>query len=112
MHADSHASPLGQGHVLQPRSARSLRPVEPCRLHILQGRVWLTLSGAGASGDHFLAAGDSLALPAGCHAVMEPYPAQPVRWACTQAHDKSLAPARVAREAVQPVQHPALALGS
>lgn len=79
------AQPLLQAHSLAPLSAWALAFCEPGRLHILQGRVWLTFSGAGPTGDHFLSAGDSLQVSAGAYAVMEPYPAQPVRWAVSPA---------------------------
>jgi hypothetical protein len=70
-----------QGAELLPCCALTVHTHQAQHLHILQGRVWLTLDGAGAPGDHFLAAGESLLLPAGTRAVMEAYPAQPVRWA-------------------------------
>lgn len=74
-------SPL-QGHDRSLLSgALTLRPRSAQVLHILQGRVWLTLGEGAEAGDLFLGAGDSLHLPAGRCAVMEPYPAQPVYWA-------------------------------
>ena len=69
------------GWRLDARRAMTLRPHVPSRLQITQGRAWITLGlpheGAGnVSGDHMLAAGDSLLVPAGVRLVMEPW--QPV----------------------------------
>lgn len=101
----ARATPPGlQARELAPGRALSLHAAQPRELHILQGRVWLTLDAGGVPGDHFLAAGDVLQLPAGTRAVLEAYPAQPVRWACAPV---ALAPARqgrFAREVRQPAR--------
>lgn len=87
------APALSEGCDLAPHRAQSVHAREARRLHILHGRVWLTLGGADQPGDHFLAAGDSLLLPAGARAVFEAYPAQqPVRWACSAGVGAQAAP--------------------
>lgn len=65
-----------RGWRLDARRAISLRPRVPSRLHITQGRAWVTLgmapNGAGnESGDRVLAAGESLVVPAGVRLVVE-----------------------------------------
>jgi hypothetical protein len=75
-------------------------------LRVQSGRVWLTLTGGGLP-DHWLAAGDELALPAGAEAVLEGWPsarfellqAQPARGATHNA--------RHVRAAVSPAPRPA-----
>ncbi len=67
-----------RGWRLDARRAMALRPRVPSRLHIVQGRAWVTLGGPyqGAGnelGDHMLVAGQSLAVPAGARLVMEPW---------------------------------------
>lgn len=64
---------------LNPGRALSLRPREAGRLRICQGRAWVTLGVPGGlspstSGDSFLAAGESLWVPAGSRLVMESLP--------------------------------------
>lgn len=63
---------------LAPGRALSLHPRQQGVLEIAQGRVWVTLSRAatvghwgGATADHVLQAGESLAIAAGEHVVME-----------------------------------------
>ncbi|MDP2262147.1 MAG: DUF2917 domain-containing protein [Hydrogenophaga sp.] len=89
---------------LAPHRALTLHAAQPRQLHIVQGRVWLTLDRGGPHGDHFLAAGDTLHLPAGTRAVLEGYPAQPVRWVCSAAEVAQPAPGRFAREVAQPAR--------
>lgn len=108
---NSRLRPSGQcptpdlpARALVPGRALSLHAAQPRELHILQGRVWLTLDAGGVPGDHFLAAGDVLHLPAGTHAVLEAYPAQPVRWACTPVAPESVPPGRFARDVRQPAR--------
>lgn len=109
------------GWCLDLRHAMSLRPRVPSRLHITQGRAWVTLGlprrGAGnESGDVVLAAGESLSVPAGARLVMEPWQsasAGPVRfdW-CAEPQDCLVRrPDRFAREVVAPARDLALALG-
>jgi hypothetical protein len=77
------------------------------QLRVRAGRVWLTLTGGGLS-DHWLDAGDELALPAGAEAVLEGWPsaqfellqAQPAARGAT--HN-----ARHVRAAVSPAPRPA-----
>jgi hypothetical protein len=62
---------LAPGHVL------SLQPRQAGLLRVAQGEVWVTLGlsqhGAGnESGDHFLHAGEQLAVSPGQHLVLEP----------------------------------------
>jgi len=102
------------GQYLDAHHAISLRPQVPSRLHITQGRAWVTLGlphhGAGnASGDLVLSAGDSLAVPAGAHLVMEPWQpdaAGPVRFDWCAAPQVRQAPnaraVRWRREVVTP----------
>ncbi len=59
----------GQAHSLHPRAALQLR--------VLRGRAWVTLGAGpggwlGASGDVLLHAGQSVCVPAGARAVVEP----------------------------------------
>lgn len=122
----AHAAPTqnsgmpARGWRLDARRAMSLRPQVPSRLHITQGRAWVTLGkahdGAGnESGDLVLNAGESLMVPAGARLVMEPW--QPgaglVRfdW-CAEPHAPSLAQAgRFGREVVAPSRELGVALG-
>ncbi len=56
--------------------ATGLRPRRNGTLEIVQGGVWLTVSGRAASEeDVFLRRGDTLRIAAGQHAVLEPWPA-------------------------------------
>ncbi|MDO8775278.1 MAG: DUF2917 domain-containing protein [Burkholderiaceae bacterium] len=64
--------------TLMPGRAISLRPHEAGLLRIARGQVWATLDGSPAwpgsdLGDHFLQAGQQLAVRAGQHLVMEPH---------------------------------------
>jgi hypothetical protein len=110
-----------QGWRLDARRAMTLRPQVASRLHITQGRAWVTLGvphqGAGnESGDVMLAAGESLRVPAGARLVMEPWQpasAGPVRfdW-CAEPEAQALArPDRFGREVVAPSRELAAALG-
>jgi hypothetical protein len=109
-----------RGWRLDARRAMSLRPQVPSRLHITQGRAWVTLGqahqGAGnESGDLVLAAGESLAVPAGARLVMEPWQpgAGPVRfdW-CAEPETRSREQAgRFGREVVAPSRELGVALG-
>ena len=109
-----------RGWRLDTRRAMSLRPQVPSRLHITQGRAWVTLGqaheGAGnESGDLVLNAGESLAVPAGARLVMEPWQpgAGPVRfdW-CAEPEARSPEPAgRFGREVVAPSRELGVALG-
>lgn len=93
---------------VEPGTALTLRAADHDRqLRVRDGRVWLTLTGGGLP-DHWLDAGDELALPAGAEAVVEGWPsarfelleAQPaVRVA---SHN-----ARHVRAAVSPAYRPA-----
>lgn len=113
----AHAAPAlssctpARGWRLDTRRAMSLRPRVPSRLHIIQGRAWVTLGkaheGAGnESGDVVLCAGESLVVPAGARLVMEAWQpsAGPVRfdW-CAEPDDRSLDEVdRFGREVVTP----------
>lgn len=48
---------------------RSLRPSRPQTLHVTQGCVWVTIEGDAA--DHLLGPGQTLALPARRHVIVE-----------------------------------------
>lgn len=110
-----------RGWRLDARRAMTLRPQLASRLHITQGRAWVTLGvphqGAGnESGDVMLAAGESLLVPAGARLVIEPWQpasAGPVRfdW-CAEPETPALArPDRFGREVVAPSRELAAALG-
>ena len=63
---------------LMPGRAISLQPRQAGVLRIEQGQVWATVDGsprvpANELGDHFLQAGQQLAVRAGQHLVFEPY---------------------------------------
>ena len=107
------------GWRLEARRAMSLRPQVRSRLHITQGRAWVTLGeapdGAGnESGDLVLTAGESVWVPAGARLVMEPWQASdgPVRfdW-CLEpvAHAEPQAD-RFGREVLAPSRELAAAL--
>jgi len=109
-----------RGWRLDARRAMSLRPQVPSRLHITQGRAWVTLGqspkGAGnESGDLVLNAGESLAVPAGTRLVMEPWQsgAGPVRFEwCAEPEAQAVAqPDRFGREVVAPSRELLVALG-
>jgi hypothetical protein len=107
------------GWRLDARRAMSLRPQVPSRLHITQGRAWVTLGeaprGAGnESGDLVLTAGEALLVPAGARLVMEPWQAspEPVRFdwcAETDAHAETQSD-RFGREVLAPSRELAAAL--
>ncbi len=109
-----------RGWRLDARRAMSLRPQVPSRLHITQGRAWVTLGkaheGAGnESGDLVLNAGESLMVPAGARLVMEPWQpsAGPVRfdwYAEPETHAREQA-SRFGREVVAPSRELVVALG-
>lgn len=110
-----------RGWRLDVRRAMTLRPQVPSRLHITEGRAWVTLGmpheGAGnVSGDVMLAAGESLAVPAGARLVMEPWQpvsAGPVRfdW-CAEPDARAVEqPDRFGRDVVAPSRELAVALG-
>ncbi len=109
-----------RGWRLDARRAMSLRPQVPSRLHITQGRAWVTLGqaheGAGnESGDLVLNAGESLAVQAGARLVIEPWQpgAGPVRfdW-CAEPEASSVEQAgRFGREVVTPSRELGVALG-
>ena len=114
-----HSRMPARGWRLDTRRAMSLRPQVPSRLHITQGRAWVTLGqaheGAGnESGDLVLNAGESLAVPAGARLVMEPWQpgAGPVRfdW-CADPGTRSAEQAdRFGREVATPSRELAEAL--
>ena len=108
-----------RGWQLDARRAMSLRPQVPSRLHITQGRAWITLGQAhegpgNASGDLLLSAGESLVVSAGTRLVMEPWqPGDgPVRfdW-CAEPEAHALASVdRFGREVATPSRELAAAL--
>lgn len=110
-----------RGWRLDVRRAMTLRPQVPSRLHITEGRAWVTLGvpheGAGnESGDVMLAAGESLVVPAGARLVMEPWQpasAGPVRfdWSAEPEAAAAERPDRFGREVVAPWRELAAALG-
>lgn len=120
--SDRVACPATQrGWRLDARRAMTLRPHVASRLHITQGRAWVTLGlpheGAGnESGDVMLAAGESLVVPAGARLVMEPWQpasAGPVRfdW-CAEPEARAAEQSdRFGREVVAPSRELAVALG-
>lgn len=109
-----------RGWRLDARRAMTLRPQVSSRLHITQGRAWVTLGlphqGAGnESGDVMLAAGESMVVPAGARLVMEPWQpvsAGPVRfdWFAEPPAQAVTRPDRFGREVVAPSRELALAL--
>jgi hypothetical protein len=63
---------------LAPGRVLSLQPLQTDLLRVAQGQVWVTLDvehqGAGNElGDHFLRAGEQLAVKSGQHLVLEPF---------------------------------------
>lgn len=78
--------------VLPPGQPASLRLSAAGLLHLLQGRLWITIEGQAA--DWFLAAGESLSLPAGRLIVIECDSAEPARlhWAAAAAFSAACAP--------------------
>jgi Protein of unknown function (DUF2917) len=107
------------GWQLEARRAMSLRPLVPSRLHITQGRAWITLGqsheGAGnVSGDLVLTAGESLVVAAGARLVMEPWQSSggPVRFDWfAEPEAQTLAPVdRFGREVATPSRELAAAL--
>ena len=93
---------------VEPGTALTVRAAAHDRhLRVRDGRAWLTFTGGGLP-DHWLEAGDELALPAGAEAVVEGWPsarfelleAQPARQAAT--HN-----ARHVRAPVSPAYRPA-----
>ncbi|WP_332742134.1 DUF2917 domain-containing protein [Hydrogenophaga sp.] len=110
-----------RGWRLDVRRAMTLRPHVPSRLHITQGRAWVTLGlphqGAGnESGDVMLGAGESLSVPAGARLVMEPWQpasAAPVRFEwCAEPDALAVErPDRFGREVVTPSRELGVALG-
>ncbi|MBP7567753.1 MAG: DUF2917 domain-containing protein [Burkholderiaceae bacterium] len=119
--SDRMACPAAmRGWRLDARRAMTLRPQVSSRLHITQGRAWVTLGlphqGAGnESGDLMLAAGESMVVPAGARLVMEPWQpasAGPVRFDWfTEPQALAVArPDRFGREVVAPSRELAQAL--
>ena len=110
-----------RGWHLDARRAMTLRPHVPSRLQITQGRAWVTLGlpheGAGnESGDHMLAAGESLVVPAGVRLVMEPW--QPssdgavrFEWHVEPEGSGAVSRDRFGRDVVAPSRELAMALG-
>lgn len=115
------AAAIQRGWRLDARRAMTLRPSVPSRLQITQGRAWVTLGlpheGAGnESGDHMLAAGESLVVPAGVRLVMEPWqPASdgPVSfdWTAEPSALGVVQPDRFHHEVAAPSRELAVALG-
>lgn len=72
--ARSACAPTGRWKLAAGR-ALSLHPGAASVLQIARGRAWVTLGGNGqASADHVLHSGETLALAAGQHVVLEPWP--------------------------------------
>ena len=69
---------LAPGALLSLRAARA-----GLQLQVSQGRVWATLQGA--PDDHFIAAGQTLALPRGARLLLQGDSAEPAVWALTAA---------------------------
>ena len=111
-----HSAP---GWALDAGRAISLRPGEASRLHILEGRAWVTVHApqvADGLGDHVLAAGQSLDVPAGAHLVLEPWTPgriDPVRfdWCVRPAPRAMPAADRFARDVSAPWREFAQASG-
>ena len=115
-----HSGMPARGWRLDARCAMSLRPRARSRLHIIQGRAWVTLGqahdGAGNEpGDLVLAAGESLVVPAGARVVMEPWQpnAGPVRfdWCAEPEARAREQTGRFGREIVAPSRELGVALG-
>jgi hypothetical protein len=108
------------GRSLTGGAAISLRPARAGQLRVLSGRAWVTLGGPYAGrgnelGDVFLAAGDSLAVPAGARMVIESAPdrsGQALRfdWCEAVAAKPAVRPGRVQREVLAPARELVLTL--
>lgn len=112
-----HGSPVRTGWPLDASRAISLRPVEASRLHVLDGRVWVTLNApqvAHGLGDHVLTAGQTLDVPAGAHLVMEPWvrgAAARFDWCVVPALPAAVRGGRFTREVAGPWREFAQATG-
>ena len=115
-----HSRMPARGWRLDTRRAMSLRPQVPSRLHITQGRAWVTLGqapkgAANESGDLVLSAGECLTVPAGARVVMEPWQpsAGPVRfdWCAEPEARSGVQAGRFGREVVTPSRELGVALG-
>lgn len=76
---------------LSAQGARTLAPTQPATLRVLAGGLWLTRSGD--AGDHFLQAGDELALGPG-RTVVEPHGCALARFEVRQSLREGSAPRR------------------
>ena len=79
--------------VLQPGQPKRLRLAAASALHLLHGRVWITVEGQAA--DWFVATGESLNLPAGRLIVIEcdSTDAASLRWPAAAAFSGACVPA-------------------
>ncbi|MCU0942024.1 MAG: DUF2917 domain-containing protein [Hydrogenophaga sp.] len=108
-----------RGHLVAAHRAISLFPAEDSELCILNGRAWVTLNlpqVAGGLGDIVLQTGETLRVPAGTHAVMEPWAsgdALRFDWCVVPANEAAFGhgPQRFSREVAQPSRELAHALG-
>jgi hypothetical protein len=113
-------APVSAGHPLAEGVAISLRPARAGQLRVLSGRAWVTLGGpytghGNEQGDQFVAAGNSLGVPAGARLVIESAPdlsGQALRFDWCEAVAAKLAarPGRVQREVLAPARELALTL--
>lgn len=92
--------------------ALSLRPRRAGLLQVCQGQVWATMDGPHGwrEGDMFLAAGDSLRVPAGQHLVIEPRRGDAPIWFSWTPEAVGAAQASWRREVAQPASELRLAL--
>lgn len=105
-----------RGFVVGAHQAISLRPAVRSELRIVGGDAWVTLTRPRATvgvDDHFLRTGESLAVPAGTHLVMEPRTSgQALRfdWGELPECQAMPRPQRFAQEVVAPSRELAQAL--
>jgi hypothetical protein len=114
------AAPGPTGHALAEGVATSLYPARAGQLRVLSGRAWVTLGGpyrgrGNELGDVFVAAGGSLAVPAGARLVIESAPdlsgeALRFDWCEAVAANPAVRPGRVQREVLAPARELALTL--
>lgn len=104
-----------RGWVVAAHQALSLRPAGCSELRIIGGDAWVTLQQTHPDEgvvDHVLRAGETLAVPAGAHLVMEPWTSgQALRFDWTEWSGAQARPQRFAREVVAPSRELAQALG-
>jgi hypothetical protein len=113
--SESASTSSRRGHLVAAHRALSLRPTGPGCLTIHSGRAWVTLNQPQLPDglrDHFLAAGQSMPVPAGTHLVMEPrISGEALRFDWCETRPVQAVPGRFAREVVAPSRELTHALG-